>query len=143
AALGVGVDTISFGGAAGGDRADYVTPRATVELLAAFAKRPDFAVYLEALPVLGVDGTLASAVGGESPAVDKFQAKTGTLLWANVMNDRYLLTSKALAGYGTSAGGKRLALTIFVNQVHIRHSTDRERIGRDLGKLCEIIYQSL
>ena len=54
--------------AIGGDRADYVTPRATVALLRYMATRPDFQVYFEALPVLGVDGTLASSVKADSPA---------------------------------------------------------------------------
>ena len=42
AALGLDTKTISFGGAAGGDRADKVSPRATVQLLLAMRKRPDF-----------------------------------------------------------------------------------------------------
>src|SRR5207253_3064457 len=59
---GVDVDTISFGGGAGGARADYVTPAATVQLLRHMAGPPDFFVYERALPILGVDGTLAKAV---------------------------------------------------------------------------------
>src|SRR5262249_13383786 len=41
---GVPADTISFGGGAGGANADSVTPRATVKLLQALAKRPDYPV---------------------------------------------------------------------------------------------------
>src|SRR5262249_39923146 len=59
AELGVPVETISFGGGAGGAPADMVTPRATVALLQAMAKRSDYSVYRASLPVLGVDGTLA------------------------------------------------------------------------------------
>src|SRR5262249_16716218 len=56
--IGVEPGSVSFGGGAGGTRADYVTPHAALQLLRAMQKRPDFAVYHDALPVLGVDGTL-------------------------------------------------------------------------------------
>lgn len=138
--IGVDVDTISFGGAAGGARADYVTPRATVELLCAMARRPDFGAYHDALPVLGVDGTLAGVVAEESPARGKVHAKTGTLFWHNVMNDRHLLTSKALAGYMTAASGRRLAFAAFVNNAHLEKSSETSRAGKTLGRLCEIVY---
>src|SRR5581483_3748023 len=136
------VDSISFGGAIGGDRADYVTPRATIALLRHMSTRPDFDVYRRALPVLGVDGTLAHSVKADSPARGKVSAKTGTLLWPDLMNGNYLLTSKALAGYATTAGGRQLALAIFVNNVHLREPGDRDRIGQTLGTICEAIYES-
>lgn len=140
---GVEVETISFGGAAGGSRADYTTPRATVQLLRHMATRPDFAVYEDALPLLGVDGTLASAVKADSPARGKVHAKTGTLFWENTMNARYLVTSKALAGYMTAASGRRLAFAFFVNGTHIEKSSDTTREGRTLGRLCEMVCQQL
>lgn len=140
AKAGLEVDTISFGGAAGGDPADYVTPRATVELLRYMTSRPDFAVYRDGLPILGQDGTLARAVGPDSPARGKVRAKTGTLLWSNAMNGGHLLTSKALAGYMTTEKDRKLAFALFVNHVHTNSSADREQVGKTLGRLCEIIY---
>lgn len=141
ARAGVDVESISFGGAAGGDRADYVTPRATVQLLRYMATRSDAAVYRQALPVLGVDGTLAGAVAPDSPAAGRFFAKTGTLVWYNTMNQRMLLTSKALAGYGTTANGQEVAFAVFVNNVHLMHPQDRVKVGQALGRICEVIYQ--
>lgn len=143
ARLGVEVDTISFGGGAGGDRGDYVTPRATVQLLTAMAKRPDFATYRDALPILGVDGTLALAVAKDSPAAGKIRAKTGTLSWSNLLNDRPLLQSKALAGYAETKSGRTVIFAAFVNLVHLNEAADRERIGRVLGTICEKIYGAL
>lgn len=140
---GVAVETISFGGGAGGDRADYVTPRATVALLRYMATRDDLVVYREALPVLGVDGTLAKAVSPESPARGKVQAKTGTLLWSNTMNGSFVLASKALAGYATASSGRELSFAFFVNQVHLKDPTDRDKVGQRLGRLCEIICAEL
>src|SRR5262249_44379103 len=49
--LGIAPASISFGGGAGGDRADMATPRATVTLLRAMAARPDFVAYDAALPI--------------------------------------------------------------------------------------------
>jgi D-alanyl-D-alanine carboxypeptidase/D-alanyl-D-alanine-endopeptidase (penicillin-binding protein 4) len=138
---GVDQEGISFGGGAGGSRADYVTPAATVQLLRHMAARADFPVYQRALPILGVDGTLAKAAAADSPAKGKVFAKTGTLVWDNLLVDRGLLTSKALAGYLDTAGGRRLAFAVFVNGVHLKDGLDTKQVGRDLGKLCEIVQQ--
>jgi len=137
---GVDVDTISFGGGAGGARSDYVTPAATVQLLRHMAGRPDFFVYEHALPILGVDGTLAKAVAANSPAKGHVQAKTGTLTWDNLLFERGLCTSKAIAGYMTTAKGQRLAFAAFVNGVHMKDGITTTRLGSDLGKLCEIVH---
>ncbi|MBM4004137.1 MAG: D-alanyl-D-alanine carboxypeptidase/D-alanyl-D-alanine-endopeptidase [Planctomycetes bacterium] len=141
ARAGVDVETISFGGGAGGARADHVTPRATVQLLKHMTTRPDFATYLQALPRLGVDGTLATAASADNQARDKVFAKTGTLSWENVMNGRTLLTSKALAGYLRTARGRNLIFAAFVNNVHLRNGVDARSVGRDLGKVCDIVHR--
>lgn len=136
----VDVDTISFGGGAGGARADYVTPAATVQLLRHMATRSDFFIFERALPILGVDGTLAKSIASESPVKGHVQAKTGTLAWDNLLFDRGLCTSKAIAGYMTTAKGKRLVFAAFVNGVHLKDGIDVKRLGSDLGKLCEIVH---
>jgi D-alanyl-D-alanine carboxypeptidase/D-alanyl-D-alanine-endopeptidase (penicillin-binding protein 4) len=140
ASLGVDVDGLSFGGGAGGDRADYVTPRATVQLLTAMSHAPYFAAYRDALPILGVDGTLASAVEENSPARGRVRAKTGTLVWGDLLNHRTLLQSKALAGYVDAPDGRKLAFACFVNLAPLRTSSDRERIGRVLGTVAEKLH---
>lgn len=140
ARTGVDVNTISFGGGAGGTRADYITPRAAVNLLAAMSKRGDAGAFRSALPILGVDGTLHSSVDADSPARGKFQAKSGTLVWHNGLNDRQLLTSKALAGYGETASGKQIAFAVFVNNVHLHDDITPTQIGKKLGRICELMY---
>jgi D-alanyl-D-alanine carboxypeptidase/D-alanyl-D-alanine-endopeptidase (penicillin-binding protein 4) len=141
ATLDVPVHTISFGGGAGGAIADLTTPSATVQLLQGVAKRPEWNVYRDGLPILGVDGTLAEAVAPESPARGKVLAKTGTLFAEDVMNDRALLRSKALAGTMTTAKGRTLFFAMFVNSVPLPKKETPQREGKVLGKLCEIIYQ--
>ena len=139
---GVDVDTISFGGGAGGAQADMVTPRAAVQLLRCMHGRPDAAAYRAGLPVLGADGTLSEAVPPDSPARGKVQAKTGTYFVDNVMNKRFVMTSKSLAGYMTTEKNRDLAFALFVNNVNLEKSADTARAGKTLGKLCEVIYSA-
>jgi serine-type D-Ala-D-Ala carboxypeptidase/endopeptidase (penicillin-binding protein 4) len=141
AKLGVDVKTLSFGGGAGGAPADHVTARATVQLLQAMAQRTDFNFYEASLPVLGVDGTLADVVDANSPARGAVRAKTGTFFLFDALNQRSLLTSKALAGYMTTSRGRRLTFAIFVNNVPLPQGVTPTREGRTLGQLCEIIHQ--
>jgi D-alanyl-D-alanine carboxypeptidase/D-alanyl-D-alanine-endopeptidase (penicillin-binding protein 4) len=139
--LGVDAGTISLESGAGGGNGDRVTPRATVQLLRAMAKRSDFAAYEGALPVLGVDGTLADAIAADSPARGKVRAKTGTYGDADLLNGRMLLRSKALAGYLTTAGGRTLVFAVFLNDVPLPRGANADREGRALGRLCEVLYR--
>jgi D-alanyl-D-alanine carboxypeptidase/D-alanyl-D-alanine-endopeptidase (penicillin-binding protein 4) len=143
--LGVDIATISFGGGAGGARADLVTPRATVALLRAMAARPDFPAFDAALPVLGRDGTLAKAVSADSPARGHAHAKTGTYFLDNALTGKSVLTSKALAGYMETASGRPLVFAFFVNNVPLDASGTQvseatAAAGRVLGTLCEVFY---
>ena len=143
--LGVEPGSVSFGGGAGGSRADLATPRATVTLLRAMMARPDFLAYESALPVLGRDGTLARALAPTSPARGHARAKTGTYTIDNGLDGQAVLTSKALAGYIETASGRPLVFAFFVNQVPLHVSGDKESeataaAGRVLGKLCEVFY---
>jgi serine-type D-Ala-D-Ala carboxypeptidase/endopeptidase (penicillin-binding protein 4) len=139
---GLDADSISFGGGAGGSPADFTTPRMTVALLRYMSTRRDFATYEKALPILGVDGTLAEAVSATSPARGKVHAKTGTLLWENETNGRYLVTSKALAGYLTAKSGRELVFSFVVNGVQIAKPAETQAVGKVLAHLSEIVHDS-
>jgi D-alanyl-D-alanine carboxypeptidase/D-alanyl-D-alanine-endopeptidase (penicillin-binding protein 4) len=143
AELGVPVGELAFGGGAGGARVDAVTPRAAVQLLRAMAHRPEAAAFAAALPVLGVDGTLASAVAADSPARGRARAKTGTYFLNNPFGGDVLLTSKALAGYLDARSGRRVAFAFFVNGVQLADADQTAAVGRDLGALCEILWRLL
>jgi D-alanyl-D-alanine carboxypeptidase/D-alanyl-D-alanine-endopeptidase (penicillin-binding protein 4) len=145
--LGVEPRSISFGGGAGGDRADLATPRATVTLLRAMAARPEFAAFDAALPILGRDGTLAKAVASDNPAREHAHAKTGTYFVGNELDATVVLTSKALAGYLETAPGRTLVFAVFVNNVPLDVPKPNRSISdataeasRLLGKLCEVLY---
>jgi D-alanyl-D-alanine carboxypeptidase/D-alanyl-D-alanine-endopeptidase (penicillin-binding protein 4) len=139
--LGVDTNAISFGGGAGGAQADYVSARATVQLIQGMAKRSEWDAFRAALPVLGVDGTLADAVKDDSPAKGKAFGKTGTLIWYDAANERYLLKSKALAGTMTTKNGTALHFCVMVNNVPLPEGVTGSREGKVLGKLCEVLYE--
>lgn len=141
--LGVDLGTISFGGGAGGARSDLVTPRATVALLRAMARRDDFAAFEAALPILGRDGTLAHSVAPESPARGHVRAKTGTYVVDNALTGEHVLTSKALAGYLETAEGRHLVFAFFLNDLPIAGDSTAaaDAAGRFMGRLCEAFYQ--
>ncbi len=84
-------------------RHDYVTPRALVRVLDAMRRDPNFRVFYDALPVGGVDGTIANRMKG-TPAEGNVRAKTGTL-------DK----ARSLSGYVTTADGELLLFSVLCN----------------------------
>lgn len=140
AEMGIDSNGISLESGAGGGSCDRVSPRVTVQLLRAMAKRRDFEVYRSALPILGVDGTLVGVVAKDSPARGKVWAKTGTYADNDLLNDRLFLRSKSLAGYLTTKSGRRLTFAIFVNDVLLAPDVSATREAKVIGNLCEILY---
>jgi D-alanyl-D-alanine carboxypeptidase/D-alanyl-D-alanine-endopeptidase (penicillin-binding protein 4) len=66
-------------------------------------KREDFKLFYDALPIGGVDGTIANRMRG-TPAQGNVRAKTGTV-------DR----SHSLSGYVTTADGRMLLFSFQAN----------------------------
>jgi serine-type D-Ala-D-Ala carboxypeptidase/endopeptidase (penicillin-binding protein 4) len=87
-------------------RDNLTTPNATVTLLQFMNRHKCAQVYLDALPIAGVDGTLKSRMKG-TPAAGNVRAKTGTLRWANSMS-----------GHVTTAAGERLVFSLMVNRYY-------------------------
>jgi D-alanyl-D-alanine carboxypeptidase/D-alanyl-D-alanine-endopeptidase (penicillin-binding protein 4) len=141
AKLGVDIQDISLESGAGGGDADRVSPKVMVQMLQKMRDRSDFEVFRSLLPILGVDGTLATVVEKSSPAAGKVFAKTGTYVDTDLLNGRRHLRSKALAGYMTTAKGTELTFALFVNDVHLAQGVETTREGKQLGKICEALYQ--
>ncbi len=139
--LGVDVKRIALESGAGGGSADHVSPRTTVQLLLALRHRSDFEALRSALPLLGVDGTLAGVVPKDSPAYGKVRAKTGTYVDNDLLNGRTYLRSKSLAGVMTTKSGHNLVFALFLNDVLLPPGVDSRREGKLLGHLCERIYE--
>jgi serine-type D-Ala-D-Ala carboxypeptidase/endopeptidase (penicillin-binding protein 4) len=142
-AIGIDPERVSFSGGAGGGNADHVSPRVTVDLLRAMQKRTEWNAFKAALSVLGVDGTLATSVGKESPARGKVFAKTGTLYWTDLVNNRDYLSSKALAGVMTTNSGRELTFALFLNDRPLPSGVRPSSEGKTLGRICEAVYESV
>ncbi len=101
--LGVPPDAYVQVDGSGLSRYNYVAPEALAQILAAMFRRPEFPTLFGALPIAGVDGTLATRFLGTAAAGDA-HAKTGTL--SNV---------RSLSGYVTDADGETLLFVLLVN----------------------------
>jgi D-alanyl-D-alanine carboxypeptidase/D-alanyl-D-alanine-endopeptidase (penicillin-binding protein 4) len=95
---------VLFEEGSGLSRNNLTTPNATVALLQFMSRHKCGEVYLEALPIAGVDGTLKSRMKG-TPAAGNVRAKTGTLRWAN-----------SLSGHVKTAAGERLIFSVMLNR---------------------------
>lgn len=102
--LGIPAEEVHLEEGSGLSRNNLVTPRAVVALLRAMHRHPAGKVFEAALPVAGVDGTLAGRMKG-TRAEGRVRAKTGTLRWAH-----------GLAGYVQPATGSPLVFCLFLNR---------------------------
>jgi D-alanyl-D-alanine carboxypeptidase/D-alanyl-D-alanine-endopeptidase (penicillin-binding protein 4) len=104
---------------------DLVAPRAFTQLLVYAAKQKWFDTFKGALPVGGVDGTLASRFAApNSKLTGKVFAKTGTLG-----------ESRALSGYLTAASGTTIVFSVMVD--NHPPGTTADRVAMD--KMVEVI----
>ncbi len=138
---GVDPNGISLADGQGAATGDFISPRAEVQLLRYMATRPDFAIYKDTLPILGVDGSLAGAAPPNSPAIGKVFAKTGTLAAEDLLHERLLLQAKALAGYMTTASGRNLVFSVFVGQTPVKDIQMAIAAGNDIGRIMDILYR--
>lgn len=123
----------------GSPGADYASASAMVQLLRYMSTRPDFKEYRAALPILGVDGTLATLLKN-SPAAGKVHAKTGTHVSQDGLNQR-LIVSRCLGGYMTTKSGKELAFDVAVSNVGARDMSQLATVNEKHGRIMEILYE--
>ncbi len=115
AAWGAAPDGYAVRDGSGLSRHDYVSPETLVRVLDAMRRSPDFAVWYDALPIGGVDGTIASRMKG-TPAERNVHAKTGTV-------DK----ARSLSGYVTTADGRLLIFSFLCNNF-TRRNADVEQV---------------
>ena len=94
--------------------ADRATPLAVTQILRYWIRQPGFDRWRTSLPILGVDGSLASNAT-ESPARGKVFAKTGTAAGGDPLNGAIQVQAKALAGYLERPDGSWLVFDVVVN----------------------------
>jgi D-alanyl-D-alanine carboxypeptidase/D-alanyl-D-alanine-endopeptidase (penicillin-binding protein 4) len=100
---GVPADAFQLVDGSGLSRRDVVTPEALLTVLTRMYDPAGVSPWMTALPVAGVDGTLAMRMKG-TPGENNVRAKTGTM--SNV---------RSLAGYVTTRGGEAFAFVAMVN----------------------------
>jgi N-acyl-D-amino-acid deacylase len=129
------------GDGAGGDWADLFSPDFMVHYLTYWTKRSDYQVFLNALPILGKDGTLAK-IQTTSPGAGHVFAKTGTFGSEDKLNGKMMLNGKGLAGYVITKDGKKLAFAAYVNHVSLALDPDaaQQVAGQALGEIAAAAY---
>jgi len=103
AAWGVTPTSFAVRDGSGLSRHDYIAPDAIVRVLDVMRKSPSFAVFRDALPLAGVDGTIANRMRGTS-AAGNVHAKTG-----------FVDKARSLSGYVTTANGRVLIFSLLCN----------------------------
>lgn len=93
---------------------NLITAKNAAEVQRIMAEGPDAERWRETLPILGVDGSLAT-VQSDSESAGKVFAKTGTLVGVDTFNGRARLGTKTLGGVIDAESGRTLLFTIIVN----------------------------
>ncbi|CRX37584.1 D-alanyl-D-alanine carboxypeptidase/D-alanyl-D-alanine-endopeptidase [Estrella lausannensis] len=126
--------------AAGGNE-NRLTPEAEIELLSYMRKKPapSFQRFFDALPILGVDGSLED-FAAKTPAKGKVRAKPGTGIAFNTSTGKFFLITQAYAGYIEGKNGHLHAYIVVVNNASLPEIGDIFQIFEEEGQLSDIIY---
>jgi D-alanyl-D-alanine carboxypeptidase/D-alanyl-D-alanine-endopeptidase (penicillin-binding protein 4) len=100
---GISGDAFQLVDGSGLSRRDVLAPEALLNVLSRMYDPSANSPWMRALPIAGIDGTLAARMKGTA-GENNVRAKTGTM--SNV---------RSLAGYATSRGGEVLAFVAIVN----------------------------
>ncbi len=98
-----------------------------------------FKLFYNALPILGVDGSIAKAAQN-IPAVGKVHGKTGTSLSYDFANQRYYSFSEVLSGYIDAKNGHLFAFIIAVSNTPLETLNDAFQIQQDVSRVAIEIY---
>ena len=103
---------------AGSDDHSRVSPRALATFYRSVAGTPYAAAYRDALPILGVDGTLGNVLS-DSPVAGAALLKTGNRAVGTPAGQMILL-GNSLAGYVEGASGRRFTVMIAMGNMPFR-----------------------
>ncbi len=107
-------------------RHNVVSPETIMRVLEHMRRSPSFSVFRDALPIAGVDGTVAGRMRGTA-AAGNLRAKTGTLDMA-----------RSLSGYVTAADGRLLMFSILCNN-WLAEQREVDRVADGIGvRLAEL-----
>jgi len=130
-------------GSGGGE--SLATGRANIKLLQDMAEKDVFQEYFDALPILGVDGSLLNVTDFESDptlagAKGNVHAKTGTFILG--AENGLDLRARGLAGYIDTSSGNRLIFSLVVNDVGVLPGfPEISEVSQDGGRIAAIIWR--
>ena len=115
---------------AGGAQGGAYTPNFVIDYLKYMSTQKDYPLFLNALPILGKDGTLWN-VQPASPAAGHVFAKTGTFSSSNALNRSRTTTS-----------GEHLIFALYVNRVPLSIAPNESTrvAGQALGEIAASAY---
>jgi D-alanyl-D-alanine carboxypeptidase len=128
----------------GGGGETTATTAAVLQMLADMYQRPVYPQYSDALPSLGVDGSLQSTTNFESDptlagAKGQVHAKPGTNVTA--VGSGLQLVTQSLAGYVNTKGGRHLAYQVVVNNVPISGFNDVVQAFQDDATISAMLWR--
>jgi D-alanyl-D-alanine carboxypeptidase/D-alanyl-D-alanine-endopeptidase (penicillin-binding protein 4) len=132
-------------GSGGGDTT--ANGKAVIAMLRGMSTKPVFSTYFDSMPVLGVDGSLATITNFESDstlagAKGQVHAKTGTYVAENrLAPGSPILKGQALAGYIDAKSGRRIAFFLTVNNVPITGIPDVLTVFQDEGTIAAMLWK--
>lgn len=134
------VDAAVQSDGAGG--ASLFTPDFMVKYLVLMSKQKYFRRFYDSLPILGRDGSLADT-GRDWPAAGKLRAKTGTHIGGDLLNQRYVVNGKGLAGYLETRNGKQIVFAVFVNHLPVTAELKAAlKVGETVAEIAAAAYDT-
>ena len=117
-----GVDSMAFAvrDGSGLSRHNFITPEALVRILSVIRQDTAFKAFYDALPIAGVDGSIARRMRN-TPAAGNLRAKTG-----------YIDKARALSGYVTTADGRMLVFSFLANNYTMPQSAV-DQVQNEIG----------
>jgi D-alanyl-D-alanine carboxypeptidase/D-alanyl-D-alanine-endopeptidase (penicillin-binding protein 4) len=117
-------------------------PRALAQWLAIVRKDEVGATFQQALPILGVDGSL-SGTGKKLPGRGRIFAKTGTTVGPGTDGKPHLV-AQCLAGYIETQAGRRVAYALMVNNAGpLKQLIDVTEVFEDQAVISNAIFEAL
>ena len=143
---GIDGDQFDFPTNGSGTPDSEASPQALVDWLVDMHDSPDADLFRNALPIMGVDGSLAGS-GTDLPAKGHVYAKTGTSILPGEEEDTYVVKAQNFAGYIETKSGRTVAYALMVNDAGSVDPADIERdlvpVINDEAAISNIIYESL
>jgi len=129
-------------GSGGGDTT--AQNRAVTKWLHIMTGQPDFPAFRDALPILGIDGSLGFVTDFQSDptlagATGQVRAKTGT--YAAGDESGLVIKGQAFGGYIDARSGRNLIYQLVVNEVPITEFDQLLDIFQDEGTISAILWR--